>query len=236
MIERNVPVKLLLETRVDDILRDADIMDKYRQGGVEHIYVGVEAGDQATLDLFNKNTKVEQSKQAIDIINNADIVSETSFVLGMPDDTPESIAATIELAKHYNPDMGFFLAIAPWPYAELYPELEQYVATKDYRKYNLVEPVIKPKNMTLEELEQELGKASQKFFMHKFQHLHELSPWKQEFMLSVLDLLINHSYLAGQMKAAMREGGKSMPPEVIELLRSVKGHGKVIPHPMAPIP
>ncbi len=37
--------------------------------------------------------------------------------------TPESITDTIELAKHYNPDMAFFLAIAPWPYAELYPEL-----------------------------------------------------------------------------------------------------------------
>ena len=211
-------------------------MGKYREAGVEHIYVGVEAGDQATLDLFNKNTKVEQSKAAIDIINNADIVSETSFVLGMPNDTPESIAAIIELAKHYNADMGFFLAIAPWPYAELYPELEPYVATKDYRKYNLVEPVIKPKNMTLEELERELGKASQKFFMHKFQHLHELSPWKQEFMLSVLDILIHHSYLAGQMKAAMREGGAEMPQEVKDLIRTVKGHAKGSPHPVAPIP
>jgi anaerobic magnesium-protoporphyrin IX monomethyl ester cyclase len=236
MIERRVPVKLLMETRVDDILRDADIMDKYREGGVEHIYVGVEAGSQATLDLFKKDTLVEQSKQAIDLINGADIVSETSFVLGMPDDTPESIAETVELAKHYNPDMGFFLAIAPWPYAELYPELEKYVATKDYRKYNLVEPVIKPKNMTMEELERELGKASQKFFMHKFQHLHELSPWKQEFMLSVLDLLINHSYLAGQMKAAMREGGQGMPQEVKDLIRSVKGHDHGAGHPVAPIP
>jgi anaerobic magnesium-protoporphyrin IX monomethyl ester cyclase len=236
MIERRVPVKLLMETRVDDILRDADIMEKYRRGGVEHIYVGVEAGSQATLDLFKKDTLVEQSKQAIDLINGADIVSETSFVLGMPDDTPESIAETVELAKHYNPDMGFFLAIAPWPYAELYPELEKYVATKDYSKYNLVEPVIKPKNMTLEELERELGKASQKFFMHKFQHLHELSSWKQEFMLSVLDLLIHHSYLAGQMKAAMREGGKEMPPEVLELLRRVKGHGMGTGHPIPPIP
>jgi anaerobic magnesium-protoporphyrin IX monomethyl ester cyclase len=204
----------------------------------------VEAGDQATLDLFNKNTKVEQSKQAIDIINNADIVSETSFVLGMPDDTPESIAATIELAKHYNPDMGFFLAIAPWPYAELYPQLEPYVATKDYRKYNLVEPVIKPKNMTLEELERELGKASQKFFMHKFQNLHQLSPWKQEFMLSVLDLLMRHSYLAGQMKSAMREEGKEMPPEVRELLKTIQGMKNLPkpagkgghPHNFAPIP
>ncbi len=236
MIERQVPVKLLMETRVDDIIRDADIMDKYREGGVEHIYVGVEAGSQATLDLFKKNTEVAQSKQAIDLINGADIVSETSFVLGMPDDTPESIAETVELAKYYNPDMGFFLAIAPWPYAELYPELEPYVATRDYRKYNLVEPVLKPKNMTLEELERELGKASQKFFMHKFQHLHELTPWKQEFMLSVLDLLINHSYLAGQMKVAMKEGGKEMPREVMELMRTVKSHGKMAQYAVPPIP
>jgi anaerobic magnesium-protoporphyrin IX monomethyl ester cyclase len=240
MIERKVGVKLLMETRVDDILRDADIMGKYREAGVEHIYVGVEAGDQATLDLFNKNTKVEQSKAAIDIINNADIVSETSFVLGMPDDTPESIAATIELAKHYNPDMAFFLAIAPWPYAELYPELEPYVATRDYRKYNLVEPVIKPKAMTVEELERELGRASQKFYMHKFQHLHDLSPWKQTFMVAVLDILINNSYLAGQMRAMMKEG-KEMPPEVQALLRSIKtargdaGAG-AHPHTFAPIP
>ena len=236
MIERNVGVKLLIETRVDDILRDADIMDRYREAGVEHIYVGVEACDQATLNIFNKNTKVEQSKAAIDIINKADIVSETSFVLGMPDDTPESIARTIELAKHYNPDMGFFLAIAPWPYAELYPELEPYVATKDYRKYNLVEAVIKPKNMTVAELNLELGIASQKFFMHKFQHLHELSPWKQEFMLSVLDIFINHSYLAGQMKAAMKEGGEKMPPEVIELLRTIKTHSSGVTQTIAPIP
>lgn len=240
MIERKVGVKLLMETRVDDILRDADIMGKYREAGVEHIYVGVEAGDQATLDLFNKNTKVEQSKAAIDIINNADIVSETSFVLGMPNDTPETIAATIELAKHYNPDMAFFLAIAPWPYAELYPELEPYVATRDYRKYNLVEPVIKPKAMTVEELERELGRASQKFYMHKFQKLHDLSPWKQTFMVAVLDILINNSYLAGQMRAMMKEG-KEMPPEVQALLRSIKtargdaGAGDH-PHTFAPIP
>lgn len=238
MIERQVPVKLLMETRVDDIIRDADIMWKYRKAGVEHIYVGVEAGSQETLDLFKKDTQVEQSKQAIDLINNADIVSETSFVLGMPDDTPESIARTIELAKHYNPDMAFFLAIAPWPYAELYPELEQYVATKDYSKYNLVEPVIKPKNMTMEELERELGKAAQKFYMHKFHHLDKLTPWKQDFMVSVLDILINHSYLADQMKAAMKDG-KEMPPEVRALLKAVKGgnHGYPDQHPaLAPIP
>jgi anaerobic magnesium-protoporphyrin IX monomethyl ester cyclase len=235
MIERQVPVKLLMETRVDDILRDADIMDKYRLAGVEHIYVGVEAGSQETLDLFKKDTKVEQSKAAIDLINNADIVSETSFVLGMPDDTPESIAATIELAKHYNPDMAFFLAIAPWPYAELYPELEQYVGTKDYRKYNLVEPVIKPKHMSMAELERELGRAAQQFYMHKFRNLDGMSAWKREFMLAVFDILVNNSYLAGQMRAMMKEG-KEMPEEVKALIRTVKGGVAAHHQAIAPIP
>jgi len=237
MIERKIPVKLLLETRVDDIVRDADIMDKYRQGGVEHIYVGVEAGTQATLDLFKKDTRVENSKLAIDIINGADIVTETSFVLGMPDDTPESIAQTVELAKHYNPDMAFFLAIAPWPYAELYPELKDYVDTKDYSKYNLVKAVIKPKNMTIKELDLELGKASQQFYMHKFQNLEKLTPWKQEFMLAVFDILINNSYLAGEMRDMMKDG-KDMPPEVKALLKKVKGKGKKwrCPFTIPPIP
>ena len=228
LIEKPPGVKLLMETRVDDILRDEDIMDRYHQAGIEHIYVGVEAGAQKTLDLFKKGTKVEQSKRAIDLINNADIVSETSFVLGMPDDTPESIASIVELAIHYNPDMAFFLAIAPWPYADLYPTLKKYVATKDYRKYNLVEPVIKPTAMTLKELEQELARAAKTFFMHKFQNLGELSPWKQEFMVEVFSLLVNNSYLAKQMRSMAEEGGAAMPLEIKKAMQLIK---KVAPIP-----
>ena len=235
MIERQVPVKLLMETRVNDILRDADLMQTYRTAGVEHIYVGVEAGTQQTLDMFNKQTKVEQSKAAIDLINGADIVSETSFVLGMPDDTAESIAATVELAKHYDPDMAFFLAIAPWPYAELYPQLQEYVATTDYRKYNLVDPVVKPINMTLAELEQALGRAAQSFYMHKFKNLGRLSPWKQEFMLAVFRILVTNSYLAGQMRA-MAGTGQEMPEEVRVLLRSLKEEEAGPMRNFAPIP
>jgi anaerobic magnesium-protoporphyrin IX monomethyl ester cyclase len=92
--------------------------------------------------------------------------------------------------------------------------------------------------MTKEQLEHELGKASQKFYMHKFKNLHQMSSWKQEFMLSVLDIFINHSYLAGQMKAAIKEG-KEMPDEVRQLLETVKGAAKarMDDHPaLAPIP
>ena len=137
----------------------------------------------------------------------------------MPSDTPQTFHDAVELAKLYNPDMAFFLAIAPWPYADLYPQLEKHVAVKDYSQYNLVQPVVKPDAMTLEEVERELGRASRNFFMHKFQNLDELSDWKREFMLSVFDILINHSYLSNQMQDMA--AAKRMPDEVKAMLKKV---------------
>src|SRR5574341_859161 len=210
LIEREVGTKILMETRVDDIIRDERIMDKYRLAKVDHIYVGVEATNQATLDSFNKNIKVEDSKRALDLINAQDIVSETSFVLGMPDDTPESMARTLELAKYYNPDMAFFLAIAPWPYSEIYPSLKDYIEVKDYSRYNLVEPVVKPKNMTLQEVQDWLGKASREFYTHKMNTLDAMSPKKREFMIKVIHIIATSSYLAKTMKGEMPEQIRAM--------------------------
>jgi anaerobic magnesium-protoporphyrin IX monomethyl ester cyclase len=204
-IERGLDTKLLLETRVDDILRDEDIMWKYKEANVDHIYVGVESTSQTTLDIFKKNIKTEQSKRALEIINEYDIVSETSLVLGMPDETKESIRNSVEVAKYYAPDLAFFLAIAPWPYSEIYPELKPYIEVRDYSKYNLVEPVIKPREMALDEIRDELGRASREFYMHKLLTLDEMSTSKREFMIKVIKLISTDSYLARDMKGAIPE-------------------------------
>ncbi len=219
MIEREVGVELLLETRVDDILRDEEIMEKYRRAGIIHIYVGVESASQDILDRWGKKISIEQSRRAIELINGADIISETSFVLGMPDETPESIAHTLELAKHYNPDLVFFLAIAPWPYADIYPEIKEHVSTRDYRKYNLVEPVIKPVAMTLDEFSGALLECFRDFYMDKFSRLNDLSPFKREYMLKVAKLLAEHSYLKDQMKS-MREMSTAAKKLLAELASS----------------
>lgn len=210
LIERDLGVELLMETRVDHIMRDAPILDRYHKAGISHIYVGVESAHQETLDLFHKDINVEQSRAAIQAINAAGMVSETSFVLGMPDETPEHIAATIELAKHYAPDLAFFLAIAPWPYSELYPQLKSHIAVDDYSRFNLVEAVVKPDAMTIPELNEYLARAAHSFYGDKLRRLHELPKDKQTFMIKVMKILANHSYLAARMKGLAAE----MPPEV----------------------
>ena len=199
LIEREVGTSILLETRVDDIVRDADWLPRYRRAGVEHIYVGVESVNQATLDVFKKDARVEQGKRAIELINEHDMISETSFVMGMPNETEAEMARTIELAKFFNPDMAFFLAITPWPYADLYREVEAHIATRDYRKYNLVEPVIKPTAMTLDQVRAQLFRGFREFYLNKMKQVPTMPAWKQEFMRSLMHLLMHHSYLKDQM-------------------------------------
>lgn len=224
LIERDLGTALLLETRVDDILRDADILPLYRKAGVEHIYVGVEATNQKTLDLFKKDAKVEQGRRAIVLINHNQMVSETSFVMGMPDETLEDMQNTIELAKFYDPDMAFFLAITPWPYADLYKDVKDSIVVTDYRKYNLVEPVIKPHGMTLDEVHAQLFRGFREFYMDKMKRIRTMPPWKQEFMMILMKLLMEHSYLKDQMKEMGHPGMAGMPPVPGRNVPAGKGH------------
>ena len=219
LIERRVGVELLMETRVDDILRDEAILSKYVEAGISHIYVGVESTDQTVLDFYQKDTKVAQSKRAIELINAHDIISETSFVLGTLEETTASIDTTLEVAKWYAPDMAFFLALTPWPYADIFPALEEHIATTDYRRYNLVEPVVKPLTMTIDEVRAALHRATGRFFRDKFERLGTLSPAKRTFMISVLKLLIERSYLGKEMRAMA--GQASMPESVKKMVREL---------------
>jgi anaerobic magnesium-protoporphyrin IX monomethyl ester cyclase len=205
LITKKLDLEILMETRVDDVLRDKDIIDKYKKAGILHIYVGAESASQDTLDRYQKNLKIEESKEAIDLINKAGIISETSFVLGMPDETPQSIDAAVKLAKYYNPDLAFFLAIAPWPYSDIYPELAPYIEEFDYSKYNLIEPIVKPVKMTREEVNKHLLRAFKDFYMEKLSKIEETSEFKKNYMIEVTRLLINDSYLSGQMKGEMPE-------------------------------
>ena len=196
MIERETNVYLLLETCVPDILRDADIMWKYRKAGVLHIYVGVEATNQEKLNQFKKNIACENSKEAIKIINEAGIITECSFVLGMPDETPESIADTLELAKHYNPDFAHFRLIAPWPYADIYKELKDFTVEKDYSKYNFIEPVVKPRAMTTEEIHKAVFDCYRGYYMDKLKEYDQLQDqFKKEYLFRSMKVMMEKSFL-----------------------------------------
>lgn len=197
LIERDLGVRILMETRVHDIVRDAAIIDRYRKAGVIHLYMGVEATNQGTLDLFKKDLKCEESLQALRIVNQAGIISECSFVFGLPDDSWETVETTLQLAKHYDPDMPHFLLIAPWPYSDIYPQLKDYVATEDYSCYNFVEPVTRSKHLSQEDLREAVVQCYRRYYRDKMQQYLDGPPgFKRDYMIDSMKAMMKNSFLA----------------------------------------
>ncbi len=65
LIERNLGIHWGINTRVTDILRDEKELPLYRQAGLVHVSLGTEAAAQLNLDLFRKETTIEDNKRAV---------------------------------------------------------------------------------------------------------------------------------------------------------------------------
>ena len=219
IIEKNMDMKILMETRAADIIRDEDILHKYKKAGIIHIYVGTEATEQSSLDYIKKDLSIEESKKALALLRAVGIITETSMILGFPDETEDTIARTLELAIEFNPDFAHFLALAPWPYSDIYEDLKEYVVVRDYRKYNLIDPILKPKNMTLEELDRAIVDCYRAFYMNRYAEmsLEEKDEFKKQYMMTSMRLMMSNSFI--KKKIGMIG---EMPEEVKKIIESAK--------------
>jgi anaerobic magnesium-protoporphyrin IX monomethyl ester cyclase len=213
LIAARLGVYILMETRVEDIVRDEAILPKYREAGIIHIYVGAEATDQPTLDKINKEISVSESKHAIALIAENEMISETSFVLGFPDETQDTIDETLRVAREFNPDFAHFLAITPWPYAELYQDVKEFIEEHDYRKYNLIDPIIRPKDMTRKQVDRAIIDCYRRFYVPKMLDFRRIKdPFRRDYLLQSMKLIMTSSFLIGKFarlgldpKAMMRD-------------------------------
>lgn len=214
MIELDLPIYLLMETRAADIVRDEKILWKYRKAGVVHIYVGLEATDQATLDLIKKDLSTEVGRASLDLIRANGMLSETSFVLGFPHETEESIKNTLEIAQAYNPDMAHFLCITPWPYADLWDEMKDRVRVHDYSKYNLIDPIVEPHAMSLQDLDLAIIRCYRDFYMRKMMEVGEFpDEFRRTYMRTSMKLIMKSSFIVEKM------GKLAIPPSMMEFMK-----------------
>lgn len=191
LIEARIKVGLLMETRVEDIIRDREILWKYRDAGVMHLYVGAESSSDTTLNSLNKGTNVDQNKLAIDLLREVGIMTEASFMIGFPEETTASVDKTIAEAIRLNPDIAVFPLITPMPFTPLYKEMKERIRVFDYAKYNLMTPIIEPYAMSLDQVKRELARCYMTFYGNKMQEVMQLPDgFKRRYMLSAFKAMM----------------------------------------------
>jgi len=187
LVEAKLPAHLLIETRVEDIIRDEDILPKYHDAGIIHVYLGAETSTDEMLSSLNKGTTVDQNKQAVDLLKAHDIMVEASFMIGFPEETWDTIKATAAEAIRLNPDIAVFPVITPMPFTPLWDEMHDRIRVFDYSHYNLVDPIIEPYSMSLEDITIALGRCYMSFYANKMTEILSLPDgFKRRYMLSAM--------------------------------------------------
>ena len=169
LIARDLParVKWGINTRVTDIYRDKDLLKFYRKAGLVHVSLGTEAAAQMKLDIFNKETKVDENKNAIRLLREADILVEAQFIVGLDNETPETLEETYQMAWDWQPDLANWSMYTPWPFTPLFQELKDQVEVFDFSRYNFVTPIMKPAKMERGELLDGVMNNYRRFYMKK---------------------------------------------------------------------
>jgi anaerobic magnesium-protoporphyrin IX monomethyl ester cyclase len=191
----NERVKWGINTRVTDIWRDRDLLKFYRKAGLVHVSLGTEAAAQLKLDLFNKETTVAENKEAIRLLREADIFTEAQFIVGLDNETPETLEETYRMAWDWQPDLANWSMYTPWPFTPLFQEIKDQVEVFDFSKYNFVTPIMKPAAMTRGALLEGVLKNYRRFYMKKALFHY---PWRGTGF--------RRRYLLGCLKAFLRAG------------------------------
>jgi len=80
-------------------------------------------------------------------LRKAGIVVEAQFIVGLENETAETLEETYKMACDWKPDLANWSMYTPWPFSDLFEELGDKVEIFDYEKYNFVTPIIKPAAM-----------------------------------------------------------------------------------------
>ncbi|HQH28220.1 MAG TPA: radical SAM protein, partial [Oligoflexia bacterium] len=121
---RKQPPEIALEVycRADDIARNKETARQLKEIGVRTVFVGVESGDAKVLRSYSKNLSLRQIEHAFRTLAGEGLQIIGSFLLGAPDETEESVVASIDFANYLKSIAPFLLHLTfatPYPGTKL---------------------------------------------------------------------------------------------------------------------
>jgi anaerobic magnesium-protoporphyrin IX monomethyl ester cyclase len=195
LIARDLGILWGINTRVTDVLRDEALLPLYRRAGLIHVSLGTEAAAQMNLDRFNKETTIADNKKAVQLLRDAGIVVEAQFIVGLENETAETLEETYRMARDWNPDLANWAMYTPWPFSDLFRELGDKVEIFDFERYNFVTPIIRPQAMDRSELLDRVMHNYRRFYFQKALFSY---PWAGSGA--------RRRYLLGCLKAFLKAG------------------------------
>jgi len=143
----------LLSTKA---FQDEEIIDLLKKSGCLYILIGFESVNNMSLKgIFKGFNHFEEYKYIIGLLHSVDIVLMGCFIFGFDEDQPDVFERTVDFANRYKVDIPRYAIYTPYPGTESFRRLtaEGRILHHYWEHYDTQHVVIKPKNMTPQQLD-----------------------------------------------------------------------------------
>jgi radical SAM superfamily enzyme YgiQ (UPF0313 family) len=120
IVEARLDIGWGCNSRTDTL--DRETLDAMHEAGCWIISLGIESLDDAVLGRCGKGASRADAARAVALARAAGLAVAGHFILGLPGDTPASIATTTRGARHLGLDFAQFYAAVPYPGTALHRE------------------------------------------------------------------------------------------------------------------
>jgi radical SAM superfamily enzyme YgiQ (UPF0313 family) len=118
LIQRNYDLNLWAYARVDTI--KAGMLDKLRSAGFRWLALGIEAGAEQVRAGVDKAFTQQEVFEVVEQIRAAGIHVIGNYIFGLPEDTRDTMQATLDLATELNCEFANFYSSMAYPGSQLY--------------------------------------------------------------------------------------------------------------------
>lgn len=117
IIKRGLDIKWGCNVRVDTL--NEDTIKTMKKAGCYSIFVGVESGNQKTLDLMNKKITLSQIQKAVELAKKHSLKVILTGILGFPNETYKDVQKTIDFMVSLGGDRYLLNFLMIYPGTEL---------------------------------------------------------------------------------------------------------------------
>ena len=142
--ERGIQKKYKLFARSDIVVKQPDIIEKWKEIGLELILIGFESFRDSELKEMNKATTVAINNEAIRILHENDVEIAAYFIVN-PGYEKEDFDALAEYVEKMHLTQPFFTVLTPFPGTDLFQEKVDELITHNYELFDLAHSVLPTK-------------------------------------------------------------------------------------------
>ncbi len=133
---------------------DLETLKLMRKAGCDSISFGVETGNPEMLKRIRKGITLDQVRHAVSLCREAGIIAHTSFIVGLPGETKETLRETGEFAASLGSLYGYHF-LAPFPGTTVREEVGNYdleIMTDDWTRYDANSAIVRTSALSPEQM------------------------------------------------------------------------------------